>query len=160
MRSRIITILFCTASILALWAVASYEPVSLYTIDTPYEYPVVPGTPEWLSYATVIGRRKACQVPDEILEHMTTDALLLTALDYPFMSDIYAFNTMQMGYEAVKKHCNSLREFERRSDCLEALSRYCQSISSLDEEEKTLENYMAEHLYRIIADIKSAPQSA
>lgn len=147
MRNRIITVLFCAASVLTLWAVAAAKPASPYTIDTPYEYPVVPGTPEWLSYATVIGRRKACQVPDEILEHMTTDALLQTVLDYPFLSDMYAFNTIEMGYEAVRKHCNSLREFENRPDCLETLSRYCQANYSLSKKESTLKDHMAETLY-------------
>ena len=147
MRNRIITVLFCAASVLTLWAVAAAKPASPYTIDTPYEYPVVPGTPEWLSYATVIGRRKACQVPDEILEHMTTDALLQTVLDYPFLSDMYAFNTIEMGYEAVRKHCNSLREFENRPDRLETLSRYCQANYSLSKKESTLKDHMAETLY-------------
>ena len=55
---------------------------------------------------------------------MATDALLQTVLDYPFLSDIYAFNTMKMGYEAVRKHCNSLREFETRPDHMEVLSHY------------------------------------
>ena len=147
MRNRIITVLFCAASVLTLWAVAAAKPASPYTIDTSYEYPVVPGTPEWLSYATVIGRRKACQVPDEILEHMTTDALLQTVLDYPFLSDMYAFNTIEMGYEAVRKHCNSLREFENRPDRLETLSRYCQANYSLSKKESTLKDHMAETLY-------------
>lgn len=147
MRNRIITVLFCAASILSLWAVAAAKPVSPYTIDTPYEYPYVPGTQEWIGLGNTLARRRACQVPDEILQHMTTDALLLTVLDYPFLNDIYAFNTIQMGYEAVRKHCNSLREFETRPDCLDALSRYCQANYALSKREPALEDYMAEQLY-------------
>lgn len=145
MRNRIMTVLFCAASILSLWAVAAAKPVSPYTIDTPYEYPYVPGTQEWIDLGSTSARRQASQVPDEVLEHMTTDALLLTVLDYPFLSDMYAFNTMEMGYKAVKKHCNGLREFEARSDCLDALSRYCQASYSLNR--LTLQDYMAERLY-------------
>ena len=148
MRSRIIAVLFCVASVLALWAVAAAKPpASPYTIDTPYEYPYVPGTQEWIDMSGTIARRRASQVPDEILEHMTTDALLLTVLDYPFLVDIYAFDTIQMGYEAVRKHCNSLREFENRPDRLETLSRYCQANYSLSKKESTLKDHMAETLY-------------
>lgn len=144
MRNRIITVLFCAASILALWAVAAFKPTSPYTIDTPYEYPYVPGTQEWIDLGSTSARRRASQVPDEVLEHMTTDALLQTVLDYPFLSDMYAFNTIEIGYEAVKKHCNSLREFENRPDCLEALSQYRQACYSLNR--LTLKDYMADTL--------------
>ncbi len=150
MRSKIFTAIFLVASVLALWAVAaSKPPAPLYTIDTPYEYPIVPGTQEWIDLGDVRARRKACQVPDEIIQNMTTDALLLTVLDYPFMCDIYAYNTMEMGYEAVKKHCNSLRAFEQRPDHLDVLSRYCEAGALLSEDEKSLEDYMAAQIYHI-----------
>lgn len=147
MRNRIITVLFCAASILSLWAVAAAKPVSPYTIDTPYEYPYVPGTQEWADLGDTLARRQASQVPDEVLEHMTTGALLQTVLDYPFLSDMYAFNTIEIGYKAVRNHCNSLREFETRPDYLEALSRYCQANYSFSKKERTLEDSMAERLY-------------
>lgn len=57
MRKRLPELLFCLASALALWAVFGAATASLYTIDTPYDYPVKPGTPEWLQYANVLGRR-------------------------------------------------------------------------------------------------------
>ncbi len=150
MRSKISTAIFLAASVLALWAVAASKlPAPFYTIDTPYEYPIVPGTQEWIDLGDVRARRKACQVPDEIIQNMTTDALLLIVLDYPFMCDIYAYNTMEMGYEAVKKHCNSLRAFEQRPDHLDVLSRYCEAGALLSEDEKSLEDYMAAQIYHI-----------
>lgn len=147
MRNRIMTVLFCAASILSLWAVAAAKPVSPYTIDTPYEYPYVPDTQEWADLGDTLARRQASQVPDEVLEHMTTGALLQTVLDYPFLSDMYAFNTIEIGYKAVRNHCNSLWEFETRPDYLEALSRYCQANYSFSKKERTLEDSMAERLY-------------
>ena len=49
MRNRMTTLLFCISSLLALWAVAvSKPPASSYTIDTPYEFPILPGTQEWI----------------------------------------------------------------------------------------------------------------
>lgn len=147
MYNKVWTLLLCAASILSLWAVAAFKPVSPYTIDAPYEYPYVPGTQEWIDLGNMSARIRASQVPDEVLEHMTTDALLQTVLDYPFLSDLYAFNTIEMGYKAVKKHCNSLWEFEARPDYLEALSRYCQANYSLSKKEQTFKDYMAEQLY-------------
>ena len=153
MRNRVTIILFCAASILSLWAVAAAKPVSPYTIDTPYEYPYVPGTQEWIGLGNTLARRRACQVPDEILQHMTTDALLLTVLDHPFLSDMYAFNSIEQGYVVVRRRFADLQEFERRPDYLDVLSQYCEKNASLAEDEKTFENRTAEHLYYIYTGI-------
>lgn len=154
MRNRIITALFCAASLLTLWAVAaSKPPESPYTIDTPYEFPVVPGTQEWIDLGDTLARRKACEVPDEVIQHMTTDALLLTVLDHPFLSDMYAFNSIEQGYVVVRRRFADLREFERRPDYLDVLSQYCEKNASLPEDEKTFENRTAEHLYYIYTGI-------
>lgn len=148
MRNRMTAILFCMVSVLSLWAVAaSKPPASPYTIDIPYEYPYIPGTQEWINLGSTKARREASQVPDEVLEHMTTDALLLTVLDYPFRADMYAFNTIEMGYDALKKQCNGLREFENRPDYLDVLSQYCEAASTLSEDERTMENTVAETLH-------------
>lgn len=151
-NKKVLTVLFCAASVLALWAVAaSKPPASLYTIDTPYEFPVVPGTQEWLDLGSTIARRKACQVPDEIIQNMTTDALLLTVLNHPFINDMYAFNSLEQGYVAVRRRpsFSDLREFEHRPDYLEVLSQYCEASASILEEEKDLEDFIADKLYYI-----------
>ena len=150
MRNKISTVVFLAASVLALWAVAaSKPPASPYTIDTPYEFPVVPGTQEWIDLGSTIARRKACEVPDEIIQNMTTDALLLTVLNHPFLSDMYAFNSIEQGYVVVRRRFSDLQEFERRPDYLEVLSQYCEASASLSDDEKTLKDYMADKLYYI-----------
>ncbi|MCI9555335.1 MAG: hypothetical protein HFF53_00140 [Lawsonibacter sp.] len=159
MRHKGWTLLFAAASALALWAVFGAATASPYTIDTPYDYPVKPGTPEWLQYANVLGRRRACEVPEEILTHMTTEALLQTVLDYPFLGDMYAFNTMEMGYETVKRRFRGLQELESRADCLEVLGRRCEEIALLTEEEQTLENNMAMQMYGIILEKAAGPEA-
>lgn len=159
MRSKVLNVLFCAASALSLWAVFTAATASPYTIDTPYDYPVRPGTPEWLQYANVLGRRRACEVPEEILTHMTTEALLQTVLDYPFMVDMYAFNTMEMGYETVKRRFRGLQELESRPDCLKVLGRRCEEIALLTEKEKEWEDFLAERLYDIISYMSAAPEA-
>ena len=69
-------------------AVAAGETVlpesAPYSIDTPYSYPVVPGTEEWGERKNLYAKIKACQVPEAILDNRTTEALFQTVLDYPF----------------------------------------------------------------------------
>ena len=127
---------------------ATDNPEPQYTIDTPYEYPILPGTQEWIDLGDVFARRKACQIPEEILRNMTTDALLQTVLDYPFLHNIYVFNTLEQGYEEIKRQFNGLQELETRPDFLDTLSQYCLENYSL-EDEKSLENRMAERIYSL-----------
>lgn len=128
---------------------AAQSPEAKYTIDTPYEYPILPGTQEWIDLGDVITRREACQIPEDILHDMTTDALLKTVLDYPFLNDIYAFNTLEMGYETVKRRFNGLQELESRPDYLDTLTNYCLQSYSLEEDEKSLKDYLAEKMYLV-----------
>ncbi|MEH2939486.1 CHAP domain-containing protein [Lawsonibacter sp. JLR.KK007] len=129
---------------------ATDNPEPQYTIDTPYEYPILPGTQEWIDLGDTLTRRRACQIPDEVLTNLTTDALLQTVLNYPFLCDIYSFNTFEIGYETVKRRFNGLQELETRPDYLDLLQRYCQDGYSLSKTKKSLGDYVAEDLYSII----------
>lgn len=130
---------------------ATDNPEPQYTIDTPYEYPVLPGTQEWIDLGDTLTRRKACQIPEDILHNMTTDALFQTVLDYPFLTDIYAFNTIQEGYETVERRFNGLQELESRSDYLDVLTNYCLKSYSLEDDEKSLKDYLAEKMYLVVS---------
>ena len=130
---------------------ASENPESRYTIDTPYEYPILPGTQEWIALEDVIARRKVCQIPNNILQNMTTDALMQTVLDYPFLNNIYAYNTLEEGYEAVKRQFNGLQELESRLNYLDVLTNYCLKSYSLEENEKSLKDYLAEKMYLVVS---------
>lgn len=130
---------------------ATKSPEAKYTIDTPYEYPILPGTQEWIDLGDVIARRAACQIPENILPQMTTEALLQSVLDYPFLNDIYAFNTLEMGYETVKRRFNGLQELESRPDYLDTLTNYCLKSHSFEEDEKSLKDYLAEKIYLVVS---------
>jgi len=56
---------------------ATGHPKSQYTIDTPYEYPILPGTQEWIDLGDTLTRRKACQIPEDILHNMTKPPFLI-----------------------------------------------------------------------------------
>lgn len=153
---KVLVVLFILClSIIALGVSKSIE--SQYTIDTPYKYPVLPGTQEWVDLGNVFRRRDACQIPEDVLHKMTTDALFQTILDYPFLNDMYAFDSLQIGYETVKRRFNGLQEFESRPDYLDVLLCYCQESHSLDEDEKTLKDYMTERILQVLsADFDSS----
>ena len=103
-----------------------------YTIDQPYIYPLTPAmTEEWKEAWEKGGAAvyKACEVPQELLENMTTKALLQTALDYPFFVNEYAYNTREMGFDAAVSQNRALRELCKRPNATQEIFAYEMDLS-------------------------------
>ena len=96
-------------------AESANEPVN-YTIDTPYDYPVRPGMPEWAEFTDHQQMIDACEIPENILCAMTTEALVETVLDYPLFIDPYAFNNVNHGFESISNTFNGVKELMTRDD--------------------------------------------
>jgi len=109
------------------------EPMD-YPFTEPYEYPIVPGTDEWSELTSLAEKIEVCHVPQMALDNMTTEALLETVLNYPLLGNIFAYDTPQKGFEAIREYCNGLQEIWTRPDLEEILE---QKIS----EESFEENY-------------------
>ena len=94
-----------------------------YTIDEPYEYPIQPGTDEWFAIESHADKVEMLQIPQEVLENMTTRALVESVVNYPYFPDMDTFSTPEQGYRAVRDGFNGLQELEARPDgmaCLQA----------------------------------------
>ena len=100
---------------------ASPEETPVYTIDTPYVYPVLPGTDEWRALKNMQEKIEACHVPEELLQNMTTEALAETVLTYPLLPCMFAFDTIEMGYRSVSGYFLGLSELEKREDAITVL---------------------------------------
>ena len=108
-------------SLCVLSVSAASDAASPTQIDTPYVYPLQPDTPEWKATISRMERAAACQIPEDILPAMTTRALAETVLNYPFMVDLYAWNTTSIGFHVLLEDFNGLRELVSRPDGLEVL---------------------------------------
>jgi hypothetical protein len=86
------------------------------SVVSGYDFPVKPGTAEWINLGTMEERVKACQISDDILKKMSTDELIETVLDYPYMGDLYAFNSYNIGFDVVTERFNGMRELLSRND--------------------------------------------
>ena len=96
--------------------------------DAPYEYPVRPGMDAWAQYQSLEEQIEACQVPEELLSAMTTEALVETVADYPLLVNILAYSNpgdgdagIIRGAGDVMGYCNALKELSRRPDVLPAV---------------------------------------
>jgi hypothetical protein len=81
-----------------------------------WKYPITPATKEWKDLKTLHEIISVQQIPDNILKKMTTDEVYQAWLDLPGKMDILAFNSMQEGFNVVKKRFNVVSELLIRQD--------------------------------------------
>lgn len=92
-------------------------------IDVPYDFPIKPGTEKWKEFKTGQEMVDACQIPAEILQNMSTDALAETCLNYPLALDYSAYNDERVGIRSIINKFNGLQELAKRPDGALALTK-------------------------------------
>lgn len=114
MKSKVLLMLLI---ILAFSINIGYSQV----INTPYNFPVKPGTDEWRSLKNNKEKVAVCQIPSDVIGDLSTSNLLETCLNYPLLLDIYAFNSFQSGFNKCKNDFNGIAELFKREDISEIL---------------------------------------
>ena len=118
----LLTLCLATAFAVALGAVpAATESPPWYEMETAgdaYEFPITPEkTPEeWGKLRSLKKKLEVCQVPEEILETMSTEGLIETCLAYPLFSNMMYQNSLQDGFCQLVDGFNGLRELLSRED--------------------------------------------
>lgn len=96
--------------------------------NTPYDYPVKPGSEKWNAFKTVEDMYAACQVPEDVLSRLTTPALIQTCMRYPATLSLFRYNTPQMSFERWKQNFNGIRELLSRRDAPARLLEYYKTV--------------------------------
>lgn len=94
--------------------------ISLYgagqNSDTPYSYPLLPGTEAWATLKSGDEKFEACQIPETYLKNMSTAALAETCLNYPLGGE-YVFSNNERNWAAsLIERFNGLKELSTRQD--------------------------------------------
>jgi hypothetical protein len=86
------------------------------TINQAYVYPVeaAKGKPSE-------ERIQMFKIPETVLHCLSTEALVKSCLDYPEFGLIWAYNSLQQGFDQVSNRCNGFDELWRRSDKFQVL---------------------------------------
>lgn len=108
---------------------------SAYSDNAPYIFPIKPGSSEWETFQSKDEMLAVCQIPQEKLLNMTTEALLETIMNYPLITDYYAFNTIEDAYETMRNDFNGFQEFFNRQDNAIAITNQYRSTRVLTAEE-------------------------
>jgi len=98
--------------------------------DKAREYTVLPGTDEWAALEQN-ERIASCALTQDEVENITTGALLETALTYPYLVNIYAYNTLDIGIELQQDHNLALKELFTRKNAYYEMILLCAQIDSV-----------------------------
>lgn len=109
------------ALVLVILVVSVFSTGVYADTNGPYDFPIRPGSDEWVSLNTHDEMIEVCQIPKDILESMSTDDLITTILDYPLSTDIYAFNSIQEGFDCMSSNFNGFEELSTRDDAASRL---------------------------------------
>ena len=102
---------------------ASEKDEKAKQIDTPYVYPIQLGTEEWAKLDSLNAKIAACRVDPELMNSMTTEALLETVLDYPLLPNIYAFGSAEIGIGSVSGYFEGLQMLHDRENAAECIQK-------------------------------------
>ena len=123
-------------SVASVETMPSHEPDS---VTSPWEYPIQPGSEEWSSLEITEAVAKL-DVPREVVDAMTTQALCKTVLSYPLIDNIFAYDDAHFGITATKGSFYALDAFLQREEavsCLDdALSEAEAKLAGADEDER------------------------
>ena len=103
-----------------------------------WDYPIKPGTEEWKQFQRTIDMIEACQIPDSVLQNISTNYLMILCLQYPLIRGVFAFDNINIGLEKFFNDFNGIRELAKREDAVNALSeQYLSKIRNFSEMLKT-----------------------
>lgn len=90
-------------------------------INTPYDFPVKPGSEQWAAFTTGQQMVDACQIPEDVLSQLSTEALAETCMNYPLYADYIYSNNERDGIAHIISTFNGLQELYNRTDGASAL---------------------------------------
>ncbi len=109
-------------------------------IDEPYKYPVIPGTNEWKELDSMPQKIAVSHVNLELLEKMTTSALVETVVTYPLFICVHAYDSLETGVTEVSTYFKGIEELCKRSDAREKVLQYindrCPGLAGMKTEEE------------------------
>ncbi|MDR3226686.1 MAG: hypothetical protein LBT56_03335 [Prevotellaceae bacterium] len=106
-----------------------------------WDYPVKPGSEQWATFTTGQQMFEACQIPQNILNVISTKQLADICLNYPLFFEYIAFNNEREGIRLMIKNFNGLNELSKRENGVQELIKtykdfpilsQIQDVSSID----------------------------
>jgi len=81
-----------------------------------WDFPIKPGMEEWNRLKTEQERINAVQIPEDILNQLSSEELVELCMKFPLFGDFTAFNTFQYGFEIMAARFNIFDHLLSRKD--------------------------------------------
>lgn len=94
-----------------------------------YDFPIKPGTPAWAKLQSHNEMVEVCQLPQDTLKNISTAGLIQTVLNYPLLSDMFAFDETQSGFDSVASQFNGLPELMQRENAATLIAQFYSTLS-------------------------------
>jgi len=108
------------------------DEMKLMGVIDSFSYPILPGTPEWKKLKNTEEKRKAVNIPEEILQNMCTHGLVYSCVKCPSYREIWAFNYQQVGFDILVRDINSFAELCKREDAGREFFDYYRTLQPSD----------------------------
>lgn len=82
----------------------------------------------WKEYKTLEERFMACQLSEDQLSRMTTEALLMTCINHPLARLYFAYDNYLDAIDVFADHCNVFQEFVKRPDAAKVISELYRNL--------------------------------
>lgn len=98
-------------------------------ITTAYQFSLTPEDKGWEKLSTTEEMVKAYQIPEDILKSMTTEAIVETIIDNPFLIQYMAYDTTEDALDMHFEVFNVYNELYSRDDVLQVLNEVYENES-------------------------------
>ena len=132
MKSRILIIIFSlVASVLYAQTATVKKGI--------WDYPVKPGMEEWKTFTSGLQRLEACQIPQKILETLSTRDLAEICLNYPLFHEYGLIEDERAGISIMIEMFNGLKKLSERKDGAQELIQIYKDfpVLSLNQQESS-----------------------
>ncbi|MGI5895455.1 MAG: hypothetical protein ACOX6U_00735 [Oscillospiraceae bacterium] len=104
---------------------ASAEDTNLAPIE---QYKAYIDSLDWASYQTHNEMVEAAQIPNNLLNQMSTSDLVEAVMNYPLIVNLVMYSTYQKGFERIVQDFNGMQELLSKGDGAQKLFEYYNSI--------------------------------
>ena len=84
----------------------------------------------WTNQTSYQEKLNECQIPEKLLKEMSTESLVKTCLNFPFLLDVYAFDNIQDGFDRITSKFNGFKELYSRGGAATAILGHYKKIKN------------------------------
>ena len=99
------------------------------SVTKAYSFEKITESNNWKRYNSLEEMKDACQIPQEILSSMTTEALVETCMNYPLYLVYTAYNNELDGIKTIMNSFNGFKELASRADANNKIVDYYSNLN-------------------------------